>query len=402
MKKIILSTLILILGTAAYAGSGDDSRDTTLKTFSIGLRGVHLFDLPSYRYDTPLTPDMRGLNGSKTRFDMGFDVYAEKQFTPLLGVQAGFRYASITGANDVEYYENTFTQGTLDAVFILSNLDLFHKNSPWNFYAKAGLGYGSFQADQYLIMDDAPENRVSENFWETHIGGGIQYELNTFLRLELESSYHIAQNDGFDGYDHNTGSDPYLSTALGVAYTFGRKDKKPMYATNYFGEEYVAADAVPAVEEPREPEVTAEELEELKAGLEEQQNELRASKRQAQQQQKELDAMKDAIKNRKTSLAVYFEFDSKELSRSAKVELWEEFGDIEPNGSPQLELIAYADNNGSSEYNEQLKQKRAESVKAFLVETLGWAAENITISKGEASELSFRDQFLNRKVVIRY
>src|SRR5690606_24632902 len=147
------------------------------------------------------------------------------------------------GANDVEYFQNTFTQGYVDMIFILSNLDFLHNNSRWNFYGKAGIGYGKFEAEQFLIVDDASDGSLAGNFWETHLGAGIQYEVSNYLRLELESNYNIARNDGFDGYDHGSGSDPYLTTALGITYNFGQIKNNHMYASNYLGEEYTTTPA---------------------------------------------------------------------------------------------------------------------------------------------------------------
>ncbi len=397
-KKFRILLIVAFLGPVfGAAGQQPTAADTSLKTYSAGIHVLHLFDLPASRFDNEMSQDMRGLNGDKTQLDFGVDLYGEKQFTPLLGLQLGFRYARLSGANDLEYYRNRFSEVYLDGVFSLSNLDLFHANTAWNFYAKAGLGYGNYQAEQFLISDDAADDVNKGSFWESHLGAGVQYELNSYLRLELESNYNIAYTDGFDGYNYGSGSDPYLTTALGIAYTFGPKEHKAMYATNYFGESYVpAADNIAAEELAA---ANASEIAALKKRMEEQDARLVQNERKLNEQDREIKVLKEAISTAKGSMSIYFDFDSAQLSREGKMKLAES---LPVDKALALELTAYADNYGSNDYNQKLKQKRAESVKGFLVETLGFNADQITIAKAEAPKLGLENQFLNRKVVIKY
>ena len=392
--------LLLILGVLLCTSGLKAQQDTTLKTYSIGAQLLHLYDLPSARYQVP-NGDKKGLNGDKTGFDIGADVYFEKQFTPLLGAQLGLRYGNLTGANDIEYYENTFTEVYLDGIFIFSNLDLFHMDSKWNFYAKAGLGTGTFDAQQFLISDDSPDDAINEGFWEGHVGAGVQYELNHSLRLDLEISYNTAYTDGFDGYDDNNGSDTYLTTGLGIAYTFGKKEKQTMYGVNYFGEEYLNVAHAPAQSTavPAADTLTGQKIEALQEALEAQQKELARTNGQISQQQKQIDALK-ATNAAVTSntLSVYFDFDSSVLSKEAKEKLMEKLGADHNN---KIELTAYADRLGDDAYNKQLKEKRAQAVVDFLTQ-LGVNKQNITINLGQRTDLDNNNDFLNRRVVIKW
>jgi outer membrane protein OmpA-like peptidoglycan-associated protein len=401
----IVSTVLLSLAMSFGVSAQDTNMEkekNPLKSYSAGIRVVHLYDLPSYRFDTDLSRDMKGLNGDKTNFDLGFDLYVEKQFTPLLGLQLGFRYGQITGANEVEYYENTFTQVNMDMILILSNLDAFHTNSKWNYYTKLGLGTGSFKAEQFLIADDTPEDLVDDNFWEGHLGVGIQYELNSQWRLELESNYTVAFTDGFDGFNNASGSDTYLATGIGIAYTFGNKDKKATYAVNYFGQDYLNLAAVkdePHVVLP-EPEVKEEDLEKIEEVIEAQQKQINKTNQTLQNQQIKIDQLERKIRT-ETSVQVYFNFDSSVLTREAKKELARKLEAQDKKESQKLEVVAYADNNGDSNYNEQLKQRRAESVKRFLVE-LGYAAGNVTMNTSTTEKKTKDNQFLNRKAEVKF
>lgn len=399
MKRKFLTLIAVAALSPVFRASGQATpNDTTLKSWSIGVQASHLYDLPSYRFDGEMARDLKGLNGAKTSLDVGFDLYVEKQFTPLIGAQLGFRYGGLTGANEVEYYENSFYAGTLDAIFLLSNLDLFHKMSPWNFYAKAGLGFGSFESDQYLIEDDAPDNHFEDSFWETHLGLGIQYELSNSWRLELESSYNVALNDGFDGYNYGSGSDPYLATGIGVAYTFGNKEAKPMYATSYFGENYLAAGS-DTRELEKQVAKNSSEIDAAQTVQEQQAEEVEANAKELEAMKQELAALKNQMAEKGGTVAVYFDFDSAELSREAKKEI---ASTVQAAQAEAYELLAYADNNGSSDYNQQLKQKRAESVKQFMVDVLGVKASTVKVSLAPTEEKALENQFLDRKVVLRY
>lgn len=250
--KLVNSILLGISLLAAPLWAQNEPAD--LNTFSVGLRAVHLYDLPSYKFDNSLSQDLKGLNGEFTKVDFGADIYAEKQFTPLLGIQAGARFGGLTGANDVEHYRNSFMSVNADMLFILSNLDRKRIDASFNYYAKLGLGYGTFSSERFLNADNSSNGALSGDYWETRIGAGVQYELNTNMRLELDVSYNMAHDDGFDGYNNSSGTDTYLSTGIGVAYTFGNKEKKPMYSVNFFGEEYAGAVAAAPLAEFEAPE----------------------------------------------------------------------------------------------------------------------------------------------------
>lgn len=393
---------LLSLGVLFCTSGLMAQRNTTLKTFSIGARLVHFYDLPSSRY-VVTNGDKQGLNGDKTKFDIGFDVYVEKQFTPLIGAQLGFRKGNLTGANDVEYYENSFSEGYLDVLFIFSNLDMFHMDSKWNFYAKAGLGTGTFESQQFLLSDDSPDNAINKGFWEGHTGLGLQYEINSSLRLELDVAYNVAYTDAFDGYNDNYGSDSYLTTGLGLAYTFGKKEKSSMYGVNYFGEEYlnVSGAAPVQTQAPIADTLTDKKIEALQEQLEEQQKELNRSQGHINQQQKELDALKRLNRGGSSagnSFSVYFDFDSSILSKQAKMKLMEH---VQSGAEGSINLTAYADQAGDEAYNKTLKERRAKAVVSFLKE-LGVAEENININLGETLKLNRTNDFLNRRVEIHF
>ena len=101
-----------------------------------------------------------------------------------------------------------------------------------------------------------------------------------------------------------------------------------------------------------------------------------------------------------------FEYDSAELSASAVEELQKVATLIRRNPNATFTLEGYTDAYGSQEYNLDLSNRRAESVKRYLVEVLGINPAQIeTRGYGKANLLTSPDasieaQEVNRRVVV--
>ena len=77
---------------------------------------------------------------------------------------------------------------------------------------------------------------------------------------------------------------------------------------------------------------------------------------------------------------VFFEFDSDKLTADSKVELEKLYNLLTNNPSIRVEISGHTDSKGRDQYNLELSQKRAESVKKFLV-SKGVKADRI-VAKG--------------------
>jgi peptidoglycan-associated lipoprotein len=80
---------------------------------------------------------------------------------------------------------------------------------------------------------------------------------------------------------------------------------------------------------------------------------------------------------------IYFEYDSEQLTAEAENRLRTKASILRANPSVELRVEGHADERGSTEYNLALGQRRAESVKNFIV---GYGIEGgrvATISYGE-------------------
>lgn len=409
--SIALITLFLFsFSLSAQDGSEAESEEplgeiqtSQLRGWSIGIRGMWLYDLESTLYDGNISEDPRGLNGDNTSFDLGFDIYVEKQFTPFFGLQAGYRMGAMSGATSTEYYANDFSEFRLGASLIWSNLDPNHTNSKWNFYNGVGASFGSFEANRFLEFDDSENGSVDDSYGGIYVSGGIMYELAPSWRIELDAAYNIVRNDGFDGFDYATGWDPYLNVGIGIAYTFGNKEYPAMYAGNYFEAPY--SDLAKTKARVNELEGRVSNLEASSSRRDDKLNEIKSDNEKRDQALAKADKMlesKIADLERgpeKSTLApkavVFFDFDSSVLNSEAKEELLKSLAGL----SEPLVISAYTDDVGSDDYNANLREERALAVKDFLVNELKISESQIKIVQGK--EMDLKDQFLARRVEVR-
>lgn len=410
MRLTIGSLLILGLTFGAYAQEEMEAErknkknPQNLRSWTVGVRGLYLYDLPSRVYDTELSEDPVGLNGDNTNLDFGLEALVEYQFTPFFGMQAFFRYGGLTGANDLEYYENTFLEGRLGAILIWSNLDPNHAGSKWNFYNNLGMMYGSFEADRFLEADDAPNGSIDDEHLGMYLGAGFQHELARSWRIDFEVNYNMVRTDGFDGFDYATAWDPYLSVGLGVAYTFGNSEKPAMYATNYFEAPYY--DLARTKAKVAELEDQMRELARQRASDKEKIYSTIEKVKEENNRQDDnignLSARMDSLETNPPGsregyrAMVFFAFDSDYLTAQARQRLLE---GLKGRKGP-FTVIAYADQIGTDAYNRDLKQRRAESVKEFMVERMGFSADEISIEIGNI-EGAEKDNLLLRRVEVK-
>lgn len=91
------------------------------------------------------------------------------------------------------------------------------------------------------------------------------------------------------------------------------------------------------------------------------------------------------------SQTVTFKFDSAELTSEAKDTLRRAFEDAQSSVPMEAELVGYSDSQGPENYNEQLSERRAQSVKQFIsgldINVNEWQVEG----RGEASPAAPND-----------
>lgn len=376
-----------------------------LRSWTVGVKGLFLYDMLSTVYDTDVSRDLQGLNGDKVGPNFGFDIGLEKQFTPFFGARADFRYGGLSGANNQEYYENSFYSLRIAGIFIWNNWDPQNVGSKLNFYTPVGGGVGFFEAERFLIADDSPNGIIDQEAYGMIYGGaGLMYELTGNWRIDLEVDYNIVRTDGFDGFDYGTAWDPYMSVGLGVGYTFGDKEEPAMYATNMYETPYY--DLARQMERLDELETQVGSLSEKQ---EKEMQELRENLEMRGVIDRRQDESIDNLNKRMTDregmdmkstdgykAVVFFAFDSSVLTKEAQQTILQKLAGIKG----PFTIVGFADQTGPDSYNDKLKMRRAEAVKSFLVEQMGFNEADITLETGKV-DVQKQNDFLRRRVEIR-
>ena len=107
----------------------------------------------------------------------------------------------------------------------------------------------------------------------------------------------------------------------------------------------------------------------------------------AQRQKQEEAAQMEAAKTQFVDEDVYFKFDDATLSDSSREVLQRKVAWMRENPGVSVLIEGHCDERGTEEYNIALGQRRAESVKMFLVDTGISASSLNTISYGEEQPL---------------
>lgn len=225
-------------------------------------------------------------------------------------------------------------------------------------YTGIGWGHELVTRDNYAVFDAGIE---------------VAYNINNIWALTAKPHiewYHV--NDGFNVNHSN------LGLSVGVSYTFPNRDGSRGFRIcdrDVYYNECIRLN---------------DEVNNLRKQLEECNNRPAIVKEVV----KEVVVIKNVVETIPTK--IQFTRNSSKVSETSIANLQ----DI-VNPDSKYEVIGYASEEGTPEYNQTLSEKRAKSVKDILVK-LGIPSENITIEgKGATTQFSEDDLSLNRVVIIK-
>lgn len=107
---------------------------------------------------------------------------------------------------------------------------------------------------------------------------------------------------------------------------------------------------------------------------------------------------------------IYFDFGSSQIEDSSKYVLDRIIGVMKEKVSMEIELSGHTDSKSSSEYNQQLSQKRAESAKAYMVEkgispervqAIGYGESRLLNHCSDGVECSDEEHAVNRRLEVK-
>ncbi|MDA3946876.1 MAG: OmpA family protein [Helicobacteraceae bacterium] len=275
--------------------------------------------------------------------DLGYKLFGGYQFNKYFALEGGY-----FNLGKFDYAVSTST-GTLDGEIKVMGLNLdavgiLPITEDFSAFGRIGANYAqakdSYSATGTLSVPDTSPEKTALNY---KFGAGLQYAITDALGMRLEAErYRIS-----DAVGNNGDIDLY---SLGLTYRFGVKNE----AAPVSEQEEVIAPA------PKEEEVVVVVTEP------------EAEKK-----------IIESVTEKKIVLIVFedihFQFDQSTLSEEAKGALKRDIAQLSENPKIKMLVAGYTSESGTEKYNQGLSERRAQSVKDYLVEEKLISADKISV-----------------------
>jgi len=323
MKKLLVSAIVLLLGTSAATAQtnnhvwGAQINLGTKDYYGEAGSGLLFSDVninPQIRIARYLSPSFDlGLAGSFGRYDLT---------TPDSSV-----------AGSLATFRNTTWDVNVNTRYKFNNGYILKENAMFQPYLTAGVGYNAFKS-RASLLDTAGR---SEGGLNIPFGAGVNVAISERVSLNLQSTYNFNNVDEYDNASNiGRNNDKYLYTSIGATYHFGRgtsadtdkdgvpddKDKCPGTAKGV----KVDKDGCPVIAE-----TTLNQVREIASHI-------------------------------------YFETNSDKLKEESKKDLNLLVAILNNNKQIKIDVQGHTDNTGDAAYNMELSQKRAAAVRQYLIE----------------------------------
>lgn len=338
----------LLLATFANPLTADTTTDYSAGWYMGGNIGLSTANIDRDR----ITQNITTTSYNDDESDLGYKLFGGYQFNKYFALEGGyfnlgkFDYALSTATGTAEG-DIKVMGANLDAVAILpitENFSLFGRVGA--IYSRAKDSFGT--TGTISITDTNPK----ESDFNYKFGAGLQYAITDAVGIRLETErYRI--NDAVG----NDGDIDLLS--VGLTYRFGvTKEVAPVAKKEEAVAPVAKKEAVAPVSEPEEVlvVVTAADAQEK---------------------------IKESVTQKKTVTLVFedihFEFDKSTLNKEAKDALKKNIAQLEKNSNVTMLASGYTSEMGTEKYNQDLSERRAQSVKDYLVQEKLFAADKISI-----------------------
>ncbi|EGM78319.1 outer membrane protein/peptidoglycan-associated (lipo)protein [Rheinheimera sp. A13L] len=316
-KPLVLSVLTVLMLPAAHAMDYSNFKENG---WSVGMNvGKSIAGIEQDTIRTDL--ENQGFNVNSVSEDSrseGYKIFVGYKFNPYLAVEGGYfniggfhALANTTPVTD--FRGKTKLLGwNLDLVGIMPFTEDFSgfarigvtQNDTSNSYSSNGL------VDVTGYNEDG-------SYTKNKYGLGLQYNISPILSVRLEAERYRLD----DLIAHSGNIDMY---SLGLMLRFG--ETEPTYAATPAPEPVRRAEAVAVAPTAVASEPTVLELED-----------------------------------------VHFNFDTSELNDETKTILREHVQTLKANPQAKVRIAGYTSASGTAEYNQALSERRAQSIKAFLI-----------------------------------
>jgi len=386
MKKLTATALFIILLTGlAQAQTYKDS-------WSVGAG----FSYPRFQ-----SSDVRPLDDN-----YGFFLSLQRNFSENVGLRLEGRYAYLKGRipsyvpynpydpeNSNRYYQPNMGPGVdskyaedhpMHTNMINANVDLLYYFTPCSVvdpYMFVGAGFASYKAKWPDVVPERDLKR--KNVAQIEFGVGCDWKLATDWKLKTELGYNSIDGQ-VDGITNNNrqgiwgaNADAYITAEVGVQYTFSHGPVSK-YCDLYDG---IKADLSGLNF------VTKEQVEEIVKQY--------IPKEVVKEVVVEKPVYKDVPKSNEAAVSsnwvlfgVNFDVNKSTIKPESYPILEHAVSVLKDNSDIKVEIQGHTDGDASAAYNMKLSQKRAEAVKAYLVEHGIDASRLSTVGYGKTKPIA--------------
>ena len=433
MKKIVTTLLFLAVLAVGVSSAQERAKDKNLAKWSLGIKG----GIDYYRVEPYATaPDSWWWKGSWANYALQASWAAPFVFVEYtanhwfgIGLELGWLHynrslqkrAFVAGTQNTYAPAGMYWGNTADAVLYgsvnLSNLVAPYRKGGWSklsFYINAGAG-GAWYRYKTPVTDDKYSNHLS---FLGMVSATTAFNISKVWELFIEGQYRSYTKEDMGGYTAPGRSVDAITFLVGVRWKLGTGGKKSSDAGHERnallkdnGAELLA-EAI-AAKKAAEDGITAanqraDELEGRVKNLEDANTTPKATKDELEEAIKNLQKQIDELRNGQATSGtasfrdIRFKTDSKELTPESMTILDEVFNVLNNDAWSMLEVFGYTDNVASAEYNQKLSERRANTVKEYLVKKGLDAAKIKATGKGiRGNENSAEGRAENRRVDFR-
>lgn len=403
MKKFILLIATTLIGYQSMAQI--EGYNTWSVEANFGLTGLN-----TYTTNPTLSSNITPAGYfSHTLEPFRIDVSARKMLSDKFGFRLGLSFDRIHNAKNSLPFMARFTNLSLQGVINLNNLlDFQLFNNRVGFLAFGGVGAGIYSLSDRFVVDDT--TMYDELYTTGTIGLTAQVRITDRFVFNLSGlrTFNGYQDQAVDGtlfssrpnYINTLFDSSIFNLTAGVTVYLGKNKQH----VDWVRAEYAQKSDIPAIPKDYGEEIQALQTR-LKA-LESRPNIDEASlKNRISELEKQIDDLNKETKRKMDDNVIhaYFDFDKDQPQSPSLPYIQTAIDYLKNNPAAKMELIGYADNIGTAEYNEDLSKRRVENIQKLMVIS-GISHERLSLSwKGskDANVKTAKERALARKVVFR-
>ena len=375
MKKIITAGVSIIMAIMFMSSSfAQTSKYEWLPqdSWSFGFGGIY----PRY-----ISSNLFWVEGPQ---QFGGFLSIQRNFSEHVGLRLEANYLQMgahVGTETGRYIKNKLFGGNLDLLYY------FAPSEPISPYL--GVGMGGFThtitGSPIAVLND------SQLDYQINFDFGVEWTVATDWKIKTEINYFSSASTSFDGMPGTSAggvlggqNDSYMTFQVGAVYYF--KKGNPSHLNDLY--------------EGIEPKVDYDKIESI------------VKKYAAEPTEVDYNRIEDIVKKYASTgvatgdkwalIGVNFDFNSATLTNESYPILYNAAEVLLTHPSVTVQVQGYTDNVGSEAYNQKLSEKRAETVKNFLVSKGVAASRLTTIGFGESKPVVDNDtpahRSLNRRI----